>query len=40
MQLGHMISGWVAQLDQALVGVRQSLPGLYALVNRGLSARD
>jgi len=37
--LGQMISGWVAQLDQALVGVRQSLPGLYALVNRGHSCR-
>jgi fumarate hydratase class II len=30
-----MISGWVAQLDQALVGIRQSLPGLYALAIGG-----
>lgn len=36
--LGQMISGWVAQLDQALVDIRQPLPGLRA-GNRGYSCR-
>ena len=30
-----MIFGWVAQLDQALDGIRQSLPGVYALAIGG-----
>ena len=35
LTLGQMISGWVAQLDQALDGIRQSLPGVYALAIGG-----
>jgi fumarate hydratase, class II len=35
LTLGQMISGWVAQLDQALDGIRQSLPGIYALAIGG-----
>ena len=35
LTLGQMISGWVAQLDQALDGIRQSLAGVYALAIRG-----
>ncbi len=33
--LGQLISGWVAQIDQALHGVRQALPGIYALAIGG-----
>ena len=40
--LGQLISGWVAQIDQALEGVRQSLPAIYAIggtaVGTGLNA--
>src|ERR1700745_3969903 len=35
LTLGQAISGWVAQLDQALDGVRQTLPGLYELAIGG-----
>src|SRR5436305_13636447 len=31
LTVGQMISGWVAQLDEAAAGVRATLPGLYAL---------
>src|SRR6266853_1309850 len=31
LTLGQVISGWVAQLDQALDGIRASLPGVCAL---------
>src|SRR5690242_18424272 len=33
--LGQLISGWVAQLDQALDGIRNALPGVYALAIGG-----
>ncbi|HKI38618.1 MAG TPA: class II fumarate hydratase [Gemmataceae bacterium] len=33
--LGQVISGWVAQLDQALEGVGHALPGVYALAIGG-----
>ncbi|MEI6724756.1 MAG: class II fumarate hydratase [Actinomycetes bacterium] len=33
--LGQVISGWVAQLDQALAGVRASLPALHELALGG-----
>src|SRR6202007_1641464 len=35
LTLGQLISGWVAQLDQAVDGIRQSLPGIYALAIGG-----
>jgi fumarate hydratase class II len=35
LTLGQMISGWVAQLDQALQGLGQSLPGAYELAIGG-----
>ncbi len=35
LTLGQVISGWVAQLDQALDGIRQSLPGVYELAIGG-----
>src|SRR5467141_2787939 len=35
LTLGQMISGWVAQLDEATAGVRATLPGLYALALGG-----
>ncbi len=35
MTLGQVISGWVAQLDQALDAIRASLPGVYALAIGG-----
>src|SRR6266404_4356902 len=35
LTLGQMISGWGAQLDQARDGIRQSLPGVYALAIGG-----
>jgi fumarate hydratase class II len=35
LTLGQLISGWVAQLDEALAGVCQSLPGVYALAIGG-----
>jgi fumarate hydratase class II len=33
--LGQVISGWVAQLDQALLGIGQTLPGLHELAIGG-----
>jgi fumarate hydratase, class II len=33
--LGQIISGWVAQLDQAIIGIRSALPGLYELAIGG-----
>jgi fumarate hydratase class II len=35
LTLGQVISGWVAQLDQALEGLRRALPGLYELALGG-----
>jgi fumarate hydratase class II len=35
LTLGQVISGWVAQLDQALEGLEWSLPGVYALAIGG-----
>jgi fumarate hydratase class II len=35
LTLGQVISGWVAQLDHALDGIRQSLLGVYALAIGG-----
>jgi len=35
LTLGQVISGWVAQLDQALEGVGRSLPGVYTLAIGG-----
>jgi fumarate hydratase class II len=35
LTLGQAISGWVAQLDQALDNIRQVLPGVYALAIGG-----
>jgi len=35
LTLGQMISGWVAQLDQAREGIRQALPGVYSLAIGG-----
>jgi fumarate hydratase class II len=35
LTLGQLISGWVAQLDQALDGIRQTLPGIYTLAIGG-----
>ena len=33
--LGQVFSGWVAQLDEALAGIRLTLPGLYSLAIGG-----
>jgi len=33
--LGQVISGWVAQIDQAVEGIRRALPGLYELAIGG-----
>ncbi|MGD1094138.1 MAG: class II fumarate hydratase [Bryobacteraceae bacterium] len=33
--LGQIISGWVAQLDRAIAGIRNTLPGLYELALGG-----
>ena len=33
--LGQVFSGWVAQLDQAIEGVRRALPGIYELAIGG-----
>src|SRR5439155_18602464 len=33
--LGQVISGWVAQLEQALDSIRQALPGIYSLAIGG-----
>jgi fumarate hydratase, class II len=33
--LGQIISGWVAQVDQAVEGIRRTLPGLYELAIGG-----
>jgi fumarate hydratase class II len=35
LTVGQMISGWVAQLDQALDGIRKSLPHIYELAIGG-----
>src|ERR1700733_12516962 len=35
LTLGQVVSGWVAQLDQALETLRASLPGVYALAIGG-----
>jgi fumarate hydratase, class II len=35
LTLGQLISGWVAQIDQAIESIRQSLPGIYALAIGG-----
>src|SRR5580704_2792993 len=35
LTLGQVISGWVAQLDEAVNGIRQALPGIYALAIGG-----
>src|SRR5438309_8877786 len=35
LTLGQVISGWVAQLDQALEGLGRTLPGVYALAIGG-----
>jgi len=35
LTLGQVISGWVAQLDQALDAIRAALPGVYALAIGG-----
>ena len=35
LTLGQLISGWVAQIDQAIDGIRHSLPGIYALAIGG-----
>ncbi len=35
LTVGQMISGWAAQLDEALNGIRQSLPFVYALAIGG-----
>jgi fumarate hydratase class II len=35
LTLGQLISGWVAQLDQALDGIRHALSGVYALAIGG-----
>ena len=33
--LGQIVSGWVAQIDQALTGIRAALPALYELAIGG-----
>ena len=33
--LGQIVSGWVAQLDQAMEGIRRTFPGLYELALGG-----
>src|ERR1700740_1044677 len=35
LTLGQVISGWVAQLDEAVAGIRQALPGIYSLAIGG-----
>src|SRR5881628_2107108 len=35
LTVGQMISGWVAQLDEALAAIRATLPGLHALALGG-----
>ena len=35
LTLGQIVSGWVAQLDQAIHGIRHTLPGLYELALGG-----
>lgn len=35
LTLGQVISGWAAQLDQAIAGIRRALPGLYELAIGG-----
>ena len=35
LTLGQIMSGWVAQLDQAMIGIRQAMLGLFALALGG-----
>src|ERR1700744_2498252 len=35
LTLGQVISGWVAQLDEAVDGIRKALPGIYSLAIGG-----
>src|ERR1700745_4392595 len=35
LTLGQVISGWAAQLDEAVDGIRQALPGIYSLAIGG-----
>jgi fumarate hydratase, class II len=35
LTLGQVISGWVAQLDEAVDGIRRALPGIYSLAIGG-----
>jgi len=35
LTLGQLISGWTAQIDEALDGIRRALPGIYALAIGG-----
>ena len=35
LTLGQLISGWAAQIDQALDGIRRAMPGIYALAIGG-----
>jgi len=35
LTLGQVISGWVAQLDEAVDSIRQALPGIYSLAIGG-----
>ena len=35
LTVGQMISGWIAQLDQALAGIQRTLPALYPLALGG-----
>src|SRR5712692_756849 len=35
LTLGQVISGWVAQLDEAVASIRQALPGIYSLAIGG-----
>jgi fumarate hydratase class II len=35
LTMGQLISGWAAQIDQALEGIRQVLPGIYPLAIGG-----
>jgi fumarate hydratase class II len=35
LTVGQLVSGWAAQLDQALEGIRQVLPGIYPLAIGG-----
>src|SRR6201984_607998 len=39
LTLGQVISGWVAQLDEAVDSIRQALPGIYSLAIGGTAVR-